>query len=341
MKTALSPRERVWCAIRHQEPDCVPWHFGFTAPARARLVAHLGTDALDEALNNHVVVYKTRVPYAEIAPGFWLDEWGTVWNKTVDPDIGVVEAYRLRERSLAGLKLPDPADPRRFAALPGWIAANPHRFRLLSHGFSLWERAWVLRGMSDLMVDMVEAPEFVEELLDAILEWNLAVLDGFLKYDVDGVRFGDDWGQQRGLLFGYRRWQRFIKPRIARLYARVREAGKAVVLHSCGKVQELFPDLIEAGLEVFNPFQPDVMDVYEMKRRYGDRLAFYGGMSVQSLLPHGTPEQVAAEARRMLAELGRGGGFIIAPSHDMPGDIPLENMLAFIEVVQNQASPES
>jgi uroporphyrinogen decarboxylase len=337
MKTPLSPRERVWWAIRHQEPDCVPWHLSFTEPARAKLVAHLGTDEIDEALNNHIVSYKTRRLYDEIAPGFWRDEWGTVWNKTVDKDIGVVEKYQLAGRSLDGLQLPDPADPARFAALPGWIAANPNRFRLVSLGFSLWERAWALRGMTDLMVDMVEAPEFVEELLDTIMEWDLKILHEFLKYDIDGVRVGDDWGQQRGLQFGYRRWQRFIKPRLARLYGAVKQAGKATLQHSCGKVQELFPDLIEIGLDVFNPFQPDVMDVYEMKRIYGDRLAFYGGMSVQSLLPHGTPDEVRAEARCMLAEIGRGGGFIIAPSHDMPGDIPLENMLAFIETVQAQA----
>jgi len=104
-------------------------------------------------------------------------------------------------------------------------------------------------------------------------------------------------------------------------------------VHSCGKVQSLFPELIEIGLDVFNPFQPDVMDVYEMKRLYGDRLAFYGGMSVQRILPHGSPQEVRAEAMRLMQEIGRGGGFIIGPSHHMPGDIPVENMVAFAEAV--------
>jgi uroporphyrinogen decarboxylase len=99
-------------------------------------------------------------------------------------------------------------------------------------------------------------------------------------------------------------------------------------------VQELFPDLIEVGLDVFNPFQPDVMDPYEMKRQFGDRLAFFGGVSVQHLLPHGTPGQIRDEVRRLMDEVGRGGGFIVAPSHDMPGDIPVENMVAFIETVR-------
>jgi uroporphyrinogen decarboxylase len=118
------------------------------------------------------------------------------------------------------------------------------------------------------------------------------------------------------------------------MYGAVKAAGKSVFIHSCGRVQELFPDLIELGLDVFNPFQPEVMDPYEMKRQFGRQLSFFGGMSIQKLLPYGTPEQIRSEARRLMGEIGRGGGFIIGPSHDMPGDIPVENMVAFIETVR-------
>jgi uroporphyrinogen decarboxylase len=121
------------------------------------------------------------------------------------------------------------------------------------------------------------------------------------------------------------------------MYRKVRAAGRVVCIHSCGKVQELFPDLVEIGVQVFNPFQPEAMDLREMKARYGDVLAFYGGVSVQRLLPFGTPQEVAGETRRLMDDLGPGGGFIIAPSHEMPGDIPLENMLAFIDAVRSQA----
>jgi uroporphyrinogen decarboxylase len=117
--------------------------------------------------------------------------------------------------------------------------------------------------MSDLLVDMLEAPAWADTLLDGILAFNLAVIQEMVKCDIDGIMFGDDWGQQRGLLFGPRLWRRFIKPRIAEMYAATRKAGKAVLIHCCGKVQELFPELIDVGLDVFNPFQPDVMDPYE------------------------------------------------------------------------------
>lgn len=339
MRPAITPRERVWQAIRHEQPDIVPYQINATIPARAQLEAHFGTTEIDDILGNHIARYKSRLEYEPLSePGMYLDEWGIVWNKTVDKDIGVPESRVLPDRDLAPLVVPDPLDPRRYAGLPAFLEKNRDRFKLFSVSFSLFERAWTLRGMEALMTDMVEAPEFVEALLDRIFEWNMAVLGEMLKQPFDGVLFGDDWGQQRGLLFGPKRWRQFIKPRAAAMYRKVADAGAAVCIHSCGKVQDLFPELIEIGLQVFNPFQPEAMDLWEMKARYGRDLSFYGGVSVQRLLPFGSPDEVRREVRRMLDELGRGGGFIIAPSHEMPGDIPLANMLAFIETVKGQVT---
>ncbi|MCR4415384.1 MAG: hypothetical protein NUV77_23485 [Thermoguttaceae bacterium] len=332
----ITPRQRVWQAIRHVEPDCVPWQIGCTIPARQKLEAYYGTADLDAVLGNHLAKYRPRSPDAlvEIRPNFWRDEFGVIWNRTVDKDIGVVAEYRLARRSLEGWAPPDPHDPARYAALPAFLEAHRDRFRYVSVAFSLFERAWALRGMTELLIDMLEAPGFVDELLDALVEFNLGILDEVLRYDIDGVLFGDDWGHQHGLLFGARLWRRFFKPRLARMYAPVKRAGKAVMIHSCGKVQELFPDLIELGLDVFNPFQPEAMEPLDTKRRFGGDLTFYGGISVQNLLPFGTPEQVRAEVRRLRDSVGRGGGFILAPSHDMPGDIPVENMVALAEAVR-------
>jgi len=333
--TETTCRERVWQAIRHQQPDRVPWQFNYTTPAREKLEAHFGTRDLDQLLGNHLAKYRARPAdgLVEIRPGFWRDEYGVVWNRTIDRDIGVVETCLLQERSLTGYRFPDPKNPTRYTGLPAFLAANPDRFRYVSIAYSLFERAWSLRGVEALMIDMVEAPEFVDELLDAIEAVQRGILDEVLKHDIDAVMFGDDWGQQKGLIFGQRLWRRFIKPRIAELYGAVKRAGKAVMIHCCGQVQELFPELIEAGLDVFNPFQPEVMDPAEMKDRFGKELTFYGGVSIQKLLPFGTPGQIRDEVRRLIDRVGCGGGLIIAPSHEMPGDIPLENLIAFIEAV--------
>ena len=331
----VAPRERVWSAIRHRAPDRVPYHFTCTLPARRKLEAYFGTTDLDAALGNHLAIYSVRraAGLQEVRPGFWRDEFGVVWNRTIDQDIGVVDDYLLKSRSLQPISFPDPHHQRRYDRLPSFIAANRDRFRVVSVGYSLFERAWSLRGMAELLVDMLEAPHWVDELFDAITAFQLSTIEHIVQYDIDAVLLGDDWGHQRGLLMGPRLWRRFIKPRVARMYGAVKAAGKAVFIHSCGKVQELLPELVELGVDVFNPFQPEVMDLGETKRRFGHQLAFYGGMSVQSVLPFGTPQQVRAEARRLMDEIGQGGGYIIGPSHDMPGDIPLANMVAFIESV--------
>lgn len=331
----MTPRDRVWSAIRHRTPDRVPYNFTYTLPARRKLETHFGTTNLDAVLGNHLAIYSVRreAGLQEVRPGYWRDEFGVVWNRTIDQDIGVVDDYLLKSRSLQHISFPDPDHHRRYDRLPSFIAANRDRFRVVSVGYSLFERAWSLRGMAELMVDMLEAPNWVDELFDAITAFQLSTIERMVQHDIDGVFLGDDWGHQRGVLMGPQLWRRFIKPRIARMYGAVKAAGKAVFIHSCGKVQELLPDLVDLGVDVFNPFQPEVMDLGEIKRRFGHQLAFYGGMSVQSVLPFGTPQQVRTEARRLMDEVGQGGGYIIGPSHDMPGDIPLANMVAFVESV--------
>jgi uroporphyrinogen decarboxylase len=173
-------------------------------------------------------------------------------------------------------------------------------------------------------------------LLGAIADYNIAQVSEALRYQIDAVYFGDDWGQQHGLQMGPRLWHEFIEPQLRRMYGMVRQAGKFVMIHSCGDVDELFDDLLAIGLNCFNPFQPEVMDVHGLLPRYRGRLAFHGGMSTQRTLPFGTAEDVRAETRRLLA-LGREGGYIFAPAHDVEGDVPLENILAMIEVVQGQS----
>jgi uroporphyrinogen decarboxylase len=154
---------------------------------------------------------------------------------------------------------------------------------------------------------------------------------------VDCVHFGDDWGAQKGLLIGLDMWREFIKPRFKQTCEAAKRAGLFISHHSCGKVESLFPDLVECGVDVFDPFQPEVMDILQLRQHYRNQLAFWGGLSVQQTLPHGTPEDVRRESRRLLQELGPGGGYIISPSHSITGDVPVENILAFLDVVQHQS----
>ena len=197
------------------------------------------------------------------------------------------------------------------------------------------ERAWTLRGIENLLMDFYINPDFVHGLLDAICEYNLAQIDKALEYDIDAILFGDDWGQQSGLIMGYDLWKEFVFPRLKRMYGRVRKAGKFFMIHSCGDVDELFDDLISIGVNCFNPFQPEVMDIYDIFSRYSGQLAFHGGLSIQKVLPFGTKEEVIAESKKLL-KLGKEGGYVFSSSHAVEGDTSMENILAFIKVAQDQ-----
>ena len=202
--------------------------------------------------------------------------------------------------------------------------------------FSLFERAWTLVGMENLLMAMVADKPFANALLDRILAFNLRVIENACAFDIDAMMFGDDWGMQTGVLMGPRLWREFIKPRIREMYGLAKARGKFVFIHSCGKVDALFPDLIECGLDIFNPFQPEVMDVFEVKRVYGHRLSFFGGISTQKTLPYASVDVVKEQVRRLLDVVGKDGGYIAAPAHDIPADGRPENIAAMIEVLQNQ-----
>ncbi len=274
--------------------------------------------------------------FKQVERDVWEDEFGVRWNRSVDKDIGVVCNQQVTPESIDEYSFPDPLDPLRYEGLDDLLRTNSDKFVAVSIGFSLFERAWTLAGMENLLMAMVAEPGFVHKLLDRILEYNLAVIDKACSYDLDGMRFGDDWGQQKGVIMGPSAWREFLKPRVAQMYQHVRSRGKKVLLHSCGKVDELFPDLIEIGLDVFNPFQPEVMDIYEIKKTFGDRLSFFGGISTQETLPYGTVEQTREEVKRLLDEVGRNGGLIASPAHSIPGDARPENVMAMIEVLNSQ-----
>lgn len=338
----MNKRDVVKTALEGREPPYVPWNYYYTVNAQGPLVEHFGSaEAMDRVMQNHFVEVRNRFgPHETDTPGFFLDAWGALWDRTLDRDIGNVANKVLPEPTLRGYAPPDPLDPRIYAPIAGAFAAHPDCFRVFRMSMTLWERAWILRGMEDLMVDLYENPGFVGELLDAIVEYDMAQLDEIAKYDFDAVFFMDDWGMQTGLQIGAPLWREFIGPRMEKLIRHARRRGLFTLLHSCGKVQELFDDLAGYGLNCFNPFQPEVMDVLGLMRRYRGRLSFYGGLSTQQTLPYGTPDEVRREAAALI-EQGRGGGYVFAPAHAVNPDVPIENIMAYVELLQSQPGAPS
>ena len=331
----MSIRQRTIDAIEHRATDSVPYHIRFTKGAREKMARLYGNPNFEASLGNCLSVYRAR-RLAEVRPNVWRDEFGVEWDRSVDADIGVAVNTLVTPETLSGFQFPDPDDPAIYTDFEASANEFGDTLAVAKLSYNLFERAWSLAGMENLLTAMIADPAFVHELLDRIAEYNLAAIDNVCKWNIDAILFGDDWGHQGGLLMGPHLWREFIKPRIARLYQGAGASGKYVFLHCCGRVQELFDDLIECGLDVFNPFQPEVMDVFDMKRQFGDRLTFYGGISTQKTLPFGAVSDVRDEVRHLLDEVGASGGYIAAPAHAIPPDAKPENIAAMIEVLQNQ-----
>jgi uroporphyrinogen decarboxylase len=333
----MNNRERVIAALNHQQPDRTPYNIGFTQVAHAKMADYYGDPHFEDKLGNCLAITtcEPKDGWREVAPDIWEDQWGVRWNRSVDKDIGVVCNRLVTASTVDALQPPDADDPSRYARLADVIAGHPDKFIVVELGFSLFERAWTLAGMENVLMWMVEDKATIHALLDKILEFNLQVIRRACAHPIDAMLFGDDWGQQRGVIMGPKLWREFIKPRVRQMYQAVHDHGKHVFIHSCGKVDELFPDLIACGVNVFNPFQPEVIDVFEAKSKYGSDLSFYGGISTQRTLPYGSAQEVRDEVRRLIDGVGKNGGYIAAPAHAIPADAKAENIAAMIDALQN------
>ncbi|MBM3189312.1 MAG: hypothetical protein FJZ90_11400 [Chloroflexi bacterium] len=331
-----SPKRLVLEQITHHETPYVPYTLSFEGDVPERLDAYYGgthwRDLLDNAIR-HVPVPNLVVD-AQEAKSRVADPYGATWQTNRRP-FHLLEAP-LKDASLEGYIFPDldayyTPDWKREALEA--LAQDPEHFYVAGFGFGLFERTWVLRGFEEALADAAGDPGFYDELVERVTEHQLQILDRLLELPVHGIMFSDDWGYQHGVLLGPERWRRFIKPRLARMYARVHEAGKYTLSHCCGSVVDIMPDIIEIGLDVLESVQPEArgMDPYTLKRTFGDRITFWGGLGSQSTIPFGTPAEIKAEINRLCREMGRGGGYILAPAKGLQPETPTENAVAVVE----------
>lgn len=332
----LTQKERVIAQIQHRETDHIPYTLAFEGDVAERLDAYYGTpfwrDLLDNAIRS-VPIPPFGLPTSD-TERYVVDLYGTCWQVDRRP-AHLVEAP-LREPNLANLKFPDLDlylnDEWREMALHT-IEDRPDHFWVAGYGFGLFERTWTLRGFTEALADAAGDPGFYDALVEAIAEHQLAIIDRLLTLPIDGIMGSDDWGYQQGVLLGPKLWRRYLKPRLARIYERIHAAGKFTLSHCCGSVVDILPDLIEIGLDVLESVQPEArgMNPYELKRTFGDRITFWGGLGSQSTIPFGTPQEIKAEVKRLCREMGRGGGYILAPAKALQPETPTENAAAVVE----------
>ncbi len=320
--------------LRHEPCDAVPYNFSFSPPAARIAREHYGQDLeASLALPIRMTSPKSIKPlYAD--PGQYgetiTDEFGVVWS-TSSIDRGSPIGPCLREPDLTRYTFPGPTQPYRFAHIAEWCAAQAGHYRIIWVG-DLWERATFMRGMEDLLMDVAENPAFVAALLDNLTEHILATMRIlFATGQFEGIAVSDDYGTQRGMLISPQSWRELIKPCLARIYSLATSHGRTVFHHSCGHIVPIIGDLIDLGLDILHPIQPEAMDIGLLKREFGRRLTLCGGLRTQDLLVSGTPDEVRSEVRRLKREMGAGGGYILEPGITIQADVPKDNLIAMID----------
>ncbi len=333
----MTPREIVLEQVRHGETGEVPYALPFEESVGGRLDQWFGSPDWRRRLKKYIVgvaaVDTNRQDPLDAT--HVRDPYGGVWRTDLRP-------WHLEETPLSGPTLDDYTfpDPEEFFRSDLKERAfrtceeNRDLFRIAHLGWGLFERSWNLRGFENVLMDAVLAPDFFEEMLDRLTDLYLAFIRYTGDLPVDAIMFGDDWGDQRGVIIGPDRWRQFLKPRWARLYEAAHDAGKIVIHHSCGSVADIMPDIIEIGMDVLESVQPEAagMDPYELKRKWGDKITFWGGLGSQSTIPFGTPEEIRSEVRSLRREMSHGGGYILAPAKPLQPETPTENAAALVEV---------
>lgn len=206
---------------------------------------------------------------------------------------------------------------------------------------SHFEKAYFARGIENFLADLAGEPEFAGRLLNFIIHKNMVMLENIVHIPgIDGILLGSDWGSQKDLLMSPDIWRELIRPGEEKEYRLIHDAGLDVWVHSCGDIRRILPDLAEMGVDVLNPLQPECMDIERIKKEFGDRIAFWGGISTQQILPFGTCQEVREETRRVAALLSPNGGYLTAPSQEIQKDVPFENLCALIDTARELAGME-
>ncbi|MDR0475981.1 MAG: hypothetical protein LBH43_20240 [Treponema sp.] len=332
----MTPKERVIAAIGHNKPDYTPGNVELCTSTMRAFSTRYGVSKEDffDFAGNHI----EKISYnggEYIADHCFRDEFGVVWDRSDGSDIGNIQKHCLSEANLKDFSVPEVNGEEIKSRTEKIIRNGRETFKIGKIGMVLFERAWSLRSMEELLVDFYDEEDFVHELFSRITDYNVAIINEALQYSLDGFYFGDDYGQQTGMIMGPALWRKFIKPCLARTFAPIKAKGLPVILHSCGNILDILDDLVDIGLDCYQTVQPEIYDLRELKKRFGGRLAFFGAISTQQFLPFAQPAEVKAKIKETISILGTNGGYICAPTHQVPEDVPAENIMAMIEALKN------
>ncbi len=270
-------------------------------------------------------------------PGEWLDEWGTRWGHAyggvgATPVDSPIKDWAQLDDYLAH-HMPDPRASGRLDGVRELLAMHGEtKYCVGVIHLLLFERLHCLRGMENVFVDLCTNEAEICRLLEALRNYAVALVQEWAPTPTSALFLTDDWGSQRGLMISLAMWRKYFKPHYRRIFDEIHRTGKDVIFHSCGHVTPIIPELIELGVDVLDPLQPEAMNLADIARRFGRQLAFSGGITDQRLEVC-SPQQVKEMVHRAIEILGEpfGNSYIVAPANLIPPSVPFENLVALLE----------
>jgi uroporphyrinogen decarboxylase len=358
----MNSKERLQTAMEHEEPDRVPYMATFVPEVElllkrrhAKELAAIGLDpemkyqgvsALDILFDHDMLLLTYGIStgyYRDTPSDTYVDEWGIKWRKIPYDSINgpghyteIVEFPLADDRAVDRYVPPDP-DGENMGYADAVIARyGGEKYINGIIDCSIFEALKYLRGITQSLVDLIQNKEIAHRVMDMSVEYHLKLGFKLIDRGVDILWLADDIGGEHTMLMSPAVFREMIKPKMGYMIGELKKRNRAVkvAFHSDGFIEPVIDDLVEAGVDLLNPVQPESMDPARLKKRYGRRLAFWGTVSTQSTLPFGSAADVEREVRERIETCGPGGGFLIAPTHNIQLDVPFDNIRAFYGAVK-------
>jgi len=337
----MTAREIITRRLNHQGTEITPYFLDIEGGLEKKIAEHYKDEnwrkkKLREFTCSYLAVDNLQLEAIDSV--YSKDAYGALWRMDKRP--WHLETPPLAEPTFEGYTPPGPEVftapifKNKPKAIEQYNSDNEH-YRLIHMGWGVFEISWRIRGFENALMDSFTDEDFYAELCNTITDNFIATIKACEDVPADAYLFGDDWGDQRGIILGPDRWRKFIKPCWARIYAEVHSQGKKAIQHSCGSIVDIYDDLIEIGLDCHESAQPEAegMETARIKAKWGDRMSFWGCLGSQSILDTGTPAEIAKEIKRLHNLFKDDGGYVLAPAKPLFDEMDLDKAIAVIEAL--------
>jgi uroporphyrinogen decarboxylase len=349
--------EQFFAATNHQRPDKLLFYAHFTPDLRNRVCEYIGTEDIEK----HFGMFQPEAAESAIADQYKPLDFTKYWeNQTLSEGsfinhLGVVEVpsgfYHFtgyisplrNATSISELETYPITEVRHIDFAPvRKMVEDAHSQGRVARAWigHMYEDAWQIRGYEQFLVDMLDHPSWAECLLERLFQKNYILAEGFAKAGVDLFTTGDDVANQRAMMFDVKTWRNMMLSRWKKVWRRIKEVNPNAKIwyHSDGNIFDIIPDLIEAGVDILNPVQPECLDLDDVHRKFGKKLTFDGCMGTQTTMPFGSSDDVRCRVEEIIAKYGQNGGLIISPTHILEPEVPLANIQAFYDACRSYSA---